>query len=212
MGWGRLNAHKSPGGNRYYADRLRELQEPLQGDDTCESVFGLGVSPDFPYRPDWLLCAGTSSDRAGTCSGDSGGPLVVGGPDAWLDVGIDLGGDACAAPGYFDLYARVDRISSFALARAPTVQPDALSRPRIAGHLTAGARVRCTHGRWRGGRASFSVRWRRAGTRSQHILGRHRRYRLDKRDAKTGVTCSVTAANAGGHVTVAARPLRPHAK
>jgi hypothetical protein len=211
MGWGRLNARESPGGNLYYADRLRELQEPLQGDDACESVFGLGF-PDLPYRPDWLLCAGTSGDHAGTCSGDSGGPLVVGGPDSWLDVGIALGGDACAAPGYFDLYARVDRISSFALGRAPTVQPDPLARPRIAGHLTAGARVRCTYGRWRGSRASFTVQWRRAGTRSHRILGRHRRYRLDKHDVKTGVTCSVTAANAGGHVTVAARPLGPHSK
>jgi secreted trypsin-like serine protease len=211
MGWGLLNARESPGGNRYFADRLRELQEPLQGDDACESVFGLGFR-EFPYRPASVLCAGTPGDHAGPCSGDSGGPLVVGGPDSWLDVGIDVAGDACGAPGYFDLYTRVDRISGFALGTAPTVQPDPVARPRVTGHLTAGARVRCVSGRWRGSHASFSVRWRRLNTRSHHIVGRHRSYRLSKRDVKTGVNCSVTAANRGGRVTVLARPLRPHAK
>ena len=211
MGWGQVNAGESPGGNRYYADRLRELHEPVQGDDSCESVFGLGFR-QLPYRPAWLLCAGTPGDRAGTCSGDSGAPLVVGGPDAWLSVGIDVAGDACAAPGYFDLYVRVDRISAFALQPALTVQPDPVARPRITGQLRAGRRVRCVYGRWRGSRASFSVRWRRLANRSHGILGRHRRYRLTKRDVRTGVNCSITAANAGGHVTVAARPLRPSAR
>jgi trypsin len=210
MGWGRLTAHKSPGGNHYYADRLRELQEPVQGDDACESVFGLGFR-GFPYRPDWLLCAGTPGDQAGTCYGDSGAPLVVGGPDAWLDIGVDSGGDACASTGYFDLNVRVDRISSFALRRHPMVQPDPVARPRITGHLAAGARVRCLYGRWRGDRASYSVRWRRLGSGSHRILSRHRAYRLSRRDVTAGVTCSVTAANHGGRLTEAARPLRPHA-
>lgn len=209
MGWGALNGRDSPGGNRYYADRLRELQEPVQGDDACESVFGLGF-PDLPYRPEWLLCAGLADDFAGTCSGDSGSPLVVGGPDSWLAVGIDVAGDACGAPGYFDLYVRVDRVSGFALGAALTAQPDPVARPRVSGRLAAGARVRCLYGRWRGHRPSFSVEWRRAG--SHRVLGRDRRYRLSRRDARTGVTCSVTAANRGGRVTVAARPLRPRAK
>jgi trypsin len=211
MGWGRLNARDSPGGYEYYADRLRELQEPIQGDDACESVFGLGF-PDFPYRPAWLLCTGTPGDRAGTCSGDSGGPLVVGGPDAWLDVGIVVGGDACAAPGYFDLYTRVDRISGFALGATPTVQPDPVTVPRVSGRLKAGARVRCLYGHWRGSRASFSVRWRRLGTHAHHVLGHRRRYRISRRDARSGVTCSVTAANRGGRITRTARPLRPHSR
>jgi hypothetical protein len=211
LGWGLLNARKSPGGNRYYADRLRELQEPIQGDDACESVFGLGF-PDFPYRPAWLLCTGTPGDLAGTCSGDSGGPLVVGGPDSWLDVGIDVGGDSCAAPGYFDLYTRVDRISGFALGATLTVQPDPVTPPRVSGRLEAGARVRCMYGHWRGSRASFSVRWRRLETRPYRVLGHHRRYRLNRRDASSGVTCSVTAANRGGRITMTARPLRPRSK
>lgn len=208
MGWGRLNRRDSPGGNRYFADRLRELQEPVQSDDACESVFGLGF-PEFPYLPDRVLCAGAVGDFAGTCAGDSGGPLVVAGPDGWLDVGIDVAGDACGAPGYFDLYTRVDRISSFALRAALIAQPDLVARPRVAGRLVAGARVRCLYGRWRGHRASFSVSWRRVGVRPHRVLGRHRRYRLTRRDARAGVSCSVTAANRGGRVTVAARPLRP---
>jgi hypothetical protein len=208
LGWGRLNARESPGGNQYYADRLRELQEPIQRDDACESVFGLGF-PDFPYRPAWLLCTGTPGDQAGTCSGDSGGPLVVGGPDAWLDVGIDAGGDSCATPGYFDLYTRVDRISGFALGAILTVQPDPVTMPRVSGRLEAGARVRCLHGHWRGSHASFSVRWRSPEPRSRRVLGHHRRYRIKRRDARSGVSCSVTAANRGGRITMTARPLRP---
>jgi Trypsin len=211
IGWGQLNARRSPGGELYFADRLRELQEPVQGDDACEGVFGLGFD-GTPYRPAWLLCAGTAAGDAGICFGDSGGPLVVDGGGSWLDVGIVNASDACAARGYFVLYTRVDRISGFALRRAPTAQPDPITRPRVAGRLAAGARVRCKFGRWRGSPARFSVRWRRLGTGSQPVRGRHAGYRLTRRDARRGVTCSVTAANRGGRVTVAARPLRPRAE
>jgi secreted trypsin-like serine protease len=76
MGWGAINGRKSPGGAVYYADRLRQLQVPIVGDDACEGVYGIGLG-DFPYRPAWLLCAGTADGRTGACYGDSGGPLVV---------------------------------------------------------------------------------------------------------------------------------------
>ena len=146
MGWGRLNRRRSEGGQRYYADRLRELSVPIQGDDACERAFGLGFS-DFPYRPEWLLCAGTAAGTAGVCFGDSGGPLVVGGPAGWLDVGVVAATDSCAARGYFDLYTRVDRISGFALARGLTAQPDPVRRPTVTGRLRAGRIVRCSPGR-----------------------------------------------------------------
>ena len=208
MGWGELNARNSPAGNRYYADRLRELEQPVQGDDACESAFGIGF-PDLPYRPAWLFCAGRAGDRAGSCYGDSGAPLVVGGPGAWLDVGIDIAGDACASPGYFDLNVRVDRISGFALQDDPTVQPDPVTAPRITGRLRARARLMCTPGRWRGSPASFTVRWQRMGSGPHRIAGRGRRHRVSRRDAATGLTCAVTAYNHGGRVTAEARPLRP---
>ena len=143
-GWGGLNARPSGGGNRYFADRLRELQLPVQGDDACESAYGIGFE-DFPYRPTWLLCAGTGDGRAGPCKGDSGAPLVVGGAGRWLDVGVLSGGDGCATRGYFDLYARVDRISRFALGGNPTRQPDPAARPRIMGRR--GAFARSVHAR-----------------------------------------------------------------
>ena len=122
MGWGRLNARRSPGGFWYYADRLRQLLLPLQSDDTCESVFGIGAA-DLPYRPAWSICAGSADGRTGACSGDSGAPLVVGGPGSWLDVGILKGGDGCASRGYYDLYTRVDRISAFALGPLAAAKP-----------------------------------------------------------------------------------------
>ena len=210
MGWGALNARRSPGGSRYYADRLHELQVPMQGDDACENAFGLGWI-DFPYRPAWLLCAGTAAGNTGPCNGDSGGPLVVGSPGAWLDVGILSGGDSCTARGYFDLYARVDRISGFALSAGLVVQPDPVARPRVVGRAVAGALVRCMHGRWRGSPAHFSVRWTRRGAPSGPALGSGATHRLSARDARSGVSCAVTAANRGGHVTVAATPLPPSA-
>ena len=209
LGWGELNARPSTGGNRYFADRLRELQLPVQGDDACENAYGIGFE-DFPYRPAWLLCAGAGDGRAGPCKGDSGAPLVVGEPGSWLDVGVLSGGDGCATQGYFDLYARVDRISQFALGGNPTRQPDPAARPRITGRPVAHSLVRCTRGRWRGSPARFSFRWTRLGDRSHRVLGRGAVYRLRPRDASHGVSCIVTATNRGGHNTIVARPLRPH--
>jgi hypothetical protein len=206
LGWGRLNARDSPGGNSYYADRLRELQTPVQGDDACEGVYGTGWI-DFPYRPAWLLCSGTAAGGTGTCSGDSGGPLVVAAAEGWLDVGIDEGGDACAARGYYDVYARVDRVSAFALEPEPTAQPYAVTRPRIVGRLVAGAPVRCRLGRWRGHDMRYAVSWRRVGSR--RVVGHGRVHRVTVADAARGLRCAVTASNRGGRRTVAARPLRP---
>ena len=203
MGWGKLNARKSPGGSSYYADRLRELQEPIQGDDACESVYGLGWW-DLPYRPAWLFCSGTPGDRAGACSGDSGAPLVVGTPGAWLMVGMGVAGDSCASPGYFDLNVRVDQVSGFALQAHLTARPEALSAPRVAGRLVAGARVRCSRGRWRGDRAKFSVQWQQRG----HVVGHRRHHRLHRRDVNARIRCLVTARNRGGRVTVASPSVR----
>jgi secreted trypsin-like serine protease len=208
MGWGALNARLSPGGSRFYADRLHELQVPVQGDDACESAFGLGWG-NFPYRPAWLLCAGTAAGDTGPCVGDSGGPLVVGSPGAWLDVGVLSGGDSCAARGYFDLWARVDRVSRFALSAALPRQPDPLALPRVVGRPRAGARVRCVLGRWRGSPTHFSVRWRRLGPSPAAVPGRARTHRLSSRDARSGVECSVTATSRGGRMTVVSPPLRP---
>ena len=201
MGWGQINAGKSPGGNRYYADRLYELSEPVQGDDACESAFGRGWK-DLPYNPAQLFCAGAAGDRAGTCYGDSGGPLVVSGPDGWVDVGIDVAGDACASPGYFDLNVRVDRIRDFALGRRLVAQPDLVSAPRISGRLRTGAVLRCATGRWRGGPMSYAVRWRRLGSRL--IVGHGRRHRVTRRDATRGLACAVTASNRGGRMSATA--------
>jgi hypothetical protein len=206
MGWGRLNARRSPGGSDYFADRLRELPELVQGDDACEGVYGVGWL-DYPYRPAWQLCSGTPGDHTGACKGDSGDPLVVARPNGWLAVGMDVAADSCAGPGYFDLNVRVDQVRGFALGAKLTARPDLVAAPRITGHRKAGSRVRCSTGRWRGRPISYTVRWRRLGTR--RVVGHGRSHRLSRRDVRLGVQCTVTAANRGGRMTAAARPLRP---
>jgi secreted trypsin-like serine protease len=112
VGWGALLGHDSPGRETYYADRLRDVALPVASDDACEDIYG-GGNADLVYRPAWTICAGGGG--AGSCYGDSGGPLLVGSEGAWLQVGIVQGGDSCASPGYFDLYARVDAVRAFAL-------------------------------------------------------------------------------------------------
>jgi hypothetical protein len=200
MGWGALNARRTPGRNVFFADRLRELSLPVQGDDACEGVFGIGFFR-YPYRPEWVLCAGTGAGTSGTCRGDSGGPLVVRSGEAWVDVGVVSGGDACASRGFFDLFARVDAISAWALRPDVTARPEPERRPHVVGAVVSGRRVRCDKGRWGGDAARFTYRWRRAGDRSGGALGRRPTYRLTRRDARAGVRCAVTAANAGGRAT-----------
>ncbi|HYI18176.1 MAG TPA: serine protease [Solirubrobacteraceae bacterium] len=197
MGWGALNARMTPGKHVFYADRLRELALPVQGDDACEGAFGVGF-PDYPYRPQWVLCAGTAAGVAGTCSGDSGGPLVVRSGDAWVDIGVLSGGDACASRGFYDLFARVDAVSAFALAPDVTAQPDPKRPPRVVGDVLGGRRVRCAKGRWSGDAAHFTYLW--TGARGR-VVGRDPTYRLTRRDVRVGVRCAVTAANAGGRAT-----------
>jgi secreted trypsin-like serine protease len=206
MGWGALNARRSAGRHTFFADRLRELSLPVQDDDACEGAFGIGF-PDFPYRPEWVLCAGTGTGETGTCNGDSGGPLVVRSGDGWLDIGILSGGDACASPGFYDLFARVDAVSAFALSADVTAQPDPKEKPHVVGQVMGGRRVRCEKGRWAGDAARFTYRWTRPGGK---LLGRGPAYRLTRRDVRAGVRCIVTANNAGGRATAAA-PLRRRA-
>jgi secreted trypsin-like serine protease len=204
MGWGVLNARRSRGGDRYYADRLRELELPVVSDDACESVFGIGW-PDAAYVPSKLVCAGTADGTTGVCSGDSGGPLVVGTAAGWLDVGIVAGGDACASRGYYDVFTRVDRVRAFALGALAAVQPDPVRRPRIVGRLAVGARVRCTRGAWRGTPARLTVRWTRPAAGRRRIVGRHWSYTVRAADARHGLRCTVTATNRGGRNTATTR-------
>jgi secreted trypsin-like serine protease len=142
MGWGELHVPRRNAPS-YYADRLRELALPIVGDDACESAFGIGTRA-LPYRPAWSICAGEQGAGKGPCYGDSGGPLVVETPDGWLGVGILVGGDDCAAPGYYTLFTRVDRISAFALAPATAARPPTATRRtvgrRARSPLRAGAR------------------------------------------------------------------------
>lgn len=206
-GWGQLEAKPTPGATNYYADRLREVQLPLVSDEACEAAFGAGDGVVL-YRPQYNRCAGTGAGTTGGCYGDSGGPLAVETPAGWLQVGIVETGDACAAPGFYDIYTRVDRISAFARRSGLTEQPYPLSPVRVRGKLKAGTRVRCASGRWANRPRSYLYSWYRfGGTRT--LPDNDARHTLTRADAENGITCSVTAINAGGFYEAYAAPLTP---
>jgi trypsin len=199
-GWGEIDAHDSPGGFTYTADRLRELQTPIVGDDACERVYGGTV-----YSPAARVCAGVPGSGQGTCYGDSGGPLVVGQPGAWLQVGIVQGGDNCGdEQGFYDLYTRVDRIAAFAARPNLVEQPYALGSPRIRGHLKDGAHLRCVSGTWAGSPAELLFVWTRLGSDGTAVVGTGATHRVSHRDVLDGVTCGVQAINRGGYGTAEA--------
>ena len=209
MGWGQLQCAPKRRRQSVLRGPAARVAAAGSSDDACENAYGIGFD-DLPYRP--TGCSVRVREMAGRVpAGATAAPrwsserLARGLTSASLS-----GGDGCTTRGYFDLYARVDRIRNFALGGNPTRQPDPAARPRIRGQLAAHSLLRCTPGRWRGSRASFSFRWIRLGDRSHRVLGRGAVYRLARRDARHGVTCTVTATNRGGHNTVTALPLRPH--
>jgi Trypsin len=202
-GWGQLEAGLTPGGTEYYADRLREVQLPLIGDDACERVYGAG-NGSLDYRPQWNACAGGAG--AGTCYGDSGGPLAVATASGWLQVGITETGDACAAQGFFDIFTRADRVAAFARRANLTIQPYPTAPPRVVGRLVAGTRVSCAHGRWANRPSSYGVRWLEVETQDPKLVGYGDRHRVSTADVDHGLACEVTAGNAGGYDTAFSRP------
>jgi secreted trypsin-like serine protease len=206
-GWGRLNANTTPDGGNYYADRLRELAQPVVGDDACENVYGGGTSV-IPYRPEWTVCAGTLAGGSGSCYGDSGGPLAVQTATGWMQIGIVLGGDGCAEAGYYDLYTRVDRINAFANRPSAklTFQPYPTKAPVARGHLKVGAHVSCVNGAWANHPSRFYWYWQRESTDAEPQLGRH--HIVTQADVNDGLSCAVGAANAGGSYTAYSAPLR----
>jgi trypsin len=210
MGWGQIDGRPTPGGSFYSADRLRQLSEPVVGDDACERVYGAG-STELSYRPAWELCAGSGDATTGTCFGDSGGPLVVESPATWTQVGIVQGGDGCASGGFFDLYTRVDRVRAFALASPLTIQPESVSPTRIRGRFAVGQVLTCVRGRFSGSPARYAAAWtwvRPSGVPTQ-VVGRSWRHTVTRSDRRHRLTCTVVAYNDGGAFTEQAKPLVP---
>jgi trypsin len=206
-GWGRLNAAPTANQGSYYADRLRELQQPLVSDDACESIYGGGTG-QVPYRPQWNLCAGTLAGGSGTCYGDSGGPLASLTPAGWVQIGIVLGGDGCAEAGYYDIYTRADRVDAFAHRAKLTFQPFPVSPPRIRGKLKEGARVKCVNGAWANRPTGFTVQWHRLNAPAA-LPDDRTSHKVSGADAAYGLECVVTAGNAGGFYEASSAPRRP---
>jgi trypsin len=209
LGWGQLGGQRASGGT-YSADRLRQLALPVVGDDACERAYGAGGS-SLTYRPAWELCAGAGDAATGTCYGDSGGPLVVESPAGWTQIGIVQSADGCASPGFYDIYTRVDRVRAFALASRLTIQPEAITPPRILGRFATGQVLTCVPGRYAGSPARYAAVWLwvTRGGQATHAAGRGFHHRVTPTDRRHRLTCLVGAHNDGGVFRSNAAPRVP---
>ena len=141
IGWGSLLD------SGQFDSRLRQLELPIESDQTCTNAYGSGFDPES------MLCAGSGMvDQP--CYGDSGGPLMV--PDdhgGWVQAGIVSWGAGCAGTRLPTVFAAVgalmpsmlrilttDPVAPVAAPTAQTADPTDLSATgaRIGGTIDPG--------------------------------------------------------------------------
>jgi hypothetical protein len=126
----------------------------------------------------------------------------------WTQVGIVQSGDGCASAGYYDIFTRVDRVKSFALAPHPTIQPESISPTRIRGRFAPRHTLTCVPGRFIGSPSRIRVFWVwvDANDLPRKFIGTGRRHRVTRTDRRRRLTCAANASNAGGSFTEFATP------
>ena len=141
IGWGSLLD------SGQFDSRLRQLELPIESDQTCTDAYGSSFDPES------MLCAGSGMvDQP--CYGDSGGPLMV--PDkhgGWVQAGIVSWGAGCAGTRLPTVFAAVgalmpsmlrilttDPVAPVAAPTAQTADPTELSATgaRIGGTIDPG--------------------------------------------------------------------------
>lgn len=99
IGWGGQTPLGLDGGT----DDLREVEVPIQTDDTCDQTYRNTLG----YDPATMLCAGNGLGGEDSCQGDSGGPMMVIAGGAPLLVGVVSFGLGCGVPTQYGVYARI---------------------------------------------------------------------------------------------------------
>lgn len=103
LGWGNTSTYR-----QLYPDDLQQVILPIVSNTTCKEHM-VGIE-------DTMLCAGFAEGGKDTCEGDSGGPLIVFDADsgAWRQAAVtSFGVAACAAQGYYGVYARLKAYAAF---------------------------------------------------------------------------------------------------
>jgi hypothetical protein len=184
------------------SDRVLSTTQTVVAPEDCERTYGR------LHDAVRHLCTIDAPGRSKACAGDSGGPIVVAREDELQLVAVVTWGDEtkgfdCEGGGFADvgerLLAHPDLLGAGALPAAPFAQ----RRVRVR---TSGDIARCVIGEWGGAKATFRVRWFRAGRlrirNGEVTLGRDRFL-----PGATGRTihrrrgplyCEVTASSAGG--------------
>jgi secreted trypsin-like serine protease len=95
LGWGDIGD-----GAGEYQDKLRKVDVPTVGDQTCATSYS------DQFDAETMVCAGETAGGKDSCQGDSGGPFVIGGKLA----GVVSWGEGCAQPNKPGVYSRVSAL------------------------------------------------------------------------------------------------------
>ncbi|KAI1884806.1 hypothetical protein AGOR_G00230290 [Albula goreensis] len=118
-GWGHIQEGVSLAGS----GPLQEVEVPIIGQASCQSMYQLQPSSDRVAILSDMICAGFQQGGKDSCQGDSGGPLMC--PmrnKTWVQAGVVSFGLGCAQPNQPGVYTKVSALSNFIRATIPEVQ------------------------------------------------------------------------------------------
>ena len=141
-----------PGDQRYFSDRLMQVELPLVSQDACRSVYAASIARGA-VLDSRVFCAGVAAGGRDTCQGDSGGPLLTRTEDGrYVQIGVISWGKMCGMPDGYGINTRVSAFANWIEEKmgiqrpqpAPTpvapVTPDAPT-PAISADIAAGDRA-----------------------------------------------------------------------
>lgn len=180
---------------------LQSVTLPLIDTNTCAERLGLDFDPVS------MLCAGKLAssyeidDGIDACNGDSGGPLISYAFGVPKLLGIVSWGFACGSPRVWGAYTRVSVFHDW-IASNPQVPPFPISGVSVSGVPAVGQIIKCEVGKWGGVEpTTFDIQW--VDTQSGPLTKQSgAKLRLSKKDIGRGLSCVVTAKNAGGEMEV----------
>lgn len=195
IGWGKIDPDRS-----ILPVDLQEVTVPIHSDSNCLKNLGRY------FKPLTMICAGVLSSAPGaadgkdSCNGDSGGPIMVeSSPGVYNLAGTVSWGFACADNRTYGVYSDAMQLATFLNTRP-------IARPLIAGPVTVtgsgivGETLTCAGATFKGDPAdSVSYSWSNDFGPIAGAIGNT--YVPKQDDIGLGVSCEITASNAGGDST-----------